>query len=141
MSGTGINILDALAAKLKHLSARQTMVSANIANADTPGYRAREIADPDFAAMVGATSRGGAAEIAVPRVAVSSGLRALGAAAAPEGNVRSGAPGYEVKESGNSVILEEELMRLAQIQMDYAEMTNLYRKQAGLLKIAIGRGE
>lgn len=141
MAGSGISILDAIGAKLKHLSVRQEVVAANIAHANTPGYRARDVSTPDFAGLVGETRKAGKAEIGVPRVAVSATMTALGAKPVKAGEVRRGDNGYEVKESGNTVILEEELMKMAQVQMDYAAMTNLYRKQAGLLKIALGRGQ
>jgi flagellar basal-body rod protein FlgB len=141
MAGTGISILDAIGAKLKHLAVRQQVIAANIAHANTPGYRARDVAAPDFSSMLGTTSKAGGAEIAVPRVQVSASLTRLGASPARLGEVRSGGPGYEVKESGNSVILEEELMKQAEVQIDYAAMTNLYRKQVSMLKIALGRGQ
>lgn len=141
MAGSGISILDAIGAKLKHLSVRQQVIAGNIAHANTPGYRARDVKAPDFSVMLGETTKAGRAEIAVPRVLVSASLTRLGAAPADTGDVTRGETGYEVKESGNTVILEEELMKQAQVQIDYAAMTNLYRKQAGLLKIALGRGQ
>lgn len=141
MAGSGISILDAIGAKLKHLSVRQQVIAQNVANASTPGYRARDVKDPDFSAMLGETSAAGKAEIGVPRVAVTASMTRLGASPAKIGEVRSGDTSYEVKESGNTVILEEELMRQAQVQMDYAAMTNLYKKQVGMLKLALGRGQ
>lgn len=141
MAGSGISILDAISAKLKHLSVRQQVVSQNIANADTPGFRARDVKTPDFSAILGETTLAGKAEIGVPRVAASASMARLGASPARIGEIERGDTAYEVKESGNTVILEEELMKMAQIQMDYAALTNLYRKQAGLLKIALGRGQ
>lgn len=141
MAGSGISILDAIGAKLKHLSVRQEVVAANIAHANTPGYKVRDVKTPDFSGLIGATSKAGKAEIGVPRVAVSDTMTALGANPRKIGEIRRGDTSYEVKESGNNVILEEELMKMAQVQMDYAAMTNLYRKQAGLLKIALGQGQ
>jgi len=141
MAGTGISILDAIGAKLKHLSVRQEVVAANIAHANTPGYKARDVGAPDFSALLGETSKAGKAEIGVPRVRVSDSMTQLGAGPTKVGEIRRGGTSYEVKESGNNVVLEEELMKMAQLQMDYAAMTNLYRKQTGLLKIALGRGQ
>lgn len=46
----------------------------------------------------------------------------------------------EIKPDGNSVTLEDQLLKLGKIQADFATMTNLYRKQQGLLKAALGRG-
>jgi flagellar basal-body rod protein FlgB len=47
---------------------------------------------------------------------------------------------FETKPNGNNVSLEEQLGELANVQMEYAEMTNLYRKQLGLFRIALGKG-
>ena len=139
MAGSGISILDAIGAKLRHLSVRQQVIAENIANANTPGYRARDVKTPDFSHILGEVSSAGKAEVGVPRVAISASMTRLGASPARIGEVRHGGIGYEVKQSGNSVILEDELMRQASVQMDYAALTNLYRKQAGMLKLALGR--
>ena len=47
-----LNLASALAA---HASARQEVLAENVAHADTPGYRARDVAD--FAAIVHDTPR------------------------------------------------------------------------------------
>lgn len=47
------------------------------------------------------------------------------------------APFDQVAPDGNAVDLESELMTVAQNQMDYGLMTELYRKQVGLLKTAL----
>jgi flagellar basal-body rod protein FlgB len=46
----------------------------------------------------------------------------------------------ETKPDGNNVTLEDQLLTLGQVQADFAAMTNLYRKQMGLMKTALGRG-
>jgi flagellar basal-body rod protein FlgB len=37
-------------------------------------------------------------------------------------------------------VLEEQMMKAAQTQMDYQAVTGLYAKSVGLIKIALGRG-
>ncbi|MEO0501260.1 MAG: flagellar biosynthesis protein FlgB [Pseudomonadota bacterium] len=131
-----LSLMAALGERMRWLSARQGVVAANIASADLPGYRARDIAAPDFAAMVGnAAGRGG-----TPDVHMSESLARLrGGAQGLQGGADLRGTGI-VKPNGNDVGLEAELLTLAEIQMDYAAMTNLYRKQTGLLKLALGRG-
>ena len=136
--GTNIPIIAAIAAKLKHLGARQQVISQNIANADTPGYRAKDLDTPDFGALVDKAS--GKPMVGRPHVEASARMRALGASAPPPAGIRNRADTFETKPLGNDVILEDELMKLADVQMEYAALTNLYRKQSGLLKLAIGRG-
>lgn len=130
-----VPLINALAAKLKHLAARQQVIAQNIANADTPGYRARDAAAPDFAAMVAGVAparRQGVVMVSAPRVA--------GPTAMTSGQqLRREAPD-EVTPDGNDVSLETELLKLSEVQMDYAATTSLYAKQMMLMKIALGRG-
>ena len=48
--------------------------------------------------------------------------------------------GFETRPAGNAVNLEEEMMKSASNQMDYAAVTSLYSKSLHLLKTAIGKG-
>ena len=43
--------------RMRFLEARQKVLSENVANAETPGYRARDLRQPDFADMVGGGAR------------------------------------------------------------------------------------
>jgi len=52
----------------------------------------------------------------------------------------NGKVGFETKPAGNAVSLEEEMMKSANNQMDYAAVTSLYSKSLHLLKTAIGKG-
>ncbi|HEY4162188.1 MAG TPA: flagellar basal body rod protein FlgB, partial [Dongiaceae bacterium] len=47
---------------------------------------------------------------------------------------------YETAPAGNSVVLEEQMMKLSQSQADYNTVVNLYTKHVEMLKTAIGRG-
>jgi flagellar basal-body rod protein FlgB len=130
-------IVQGITSAMRHLSERQRIVAENIANSETPGYKARTVAAPDFGAMLNIGS--GRAAVARPTVAITSGMAALGArppragGAIPDRNVS------ETKPDGNNVTLEEQLLQMGQVQADFATLTNLYRKQMGLLKTAIGK--
>ncbi len=122
-----MTLMTALTERMRWLGARQGAVAQNIASADLPGYRAKDIGAPDFARMVGGE----------PRVRVSARMQALGGTSSAVAEARGTG---EIKPNGNDVSLENELLTMAEIQMDYAAMTNLYRKQVGLFKLALGRG-
>ena len=47
--------------------------------------------------------------------------------------------GFETKPSGNAVVLEEEMMKVAQTQMDHQTVTSLYARGLAMLKTAIGK--
>jgi flagellar basal-body rod protein FlgB len=126
---------------MRHLSERQRVVSQNIANSETPGYKAREVDAPDFSDLLAQTDAGrSSARVVRPRISLSSGMAALGAHEPASGNVRLDKEFSEVKPDGNNVTLEDQLLKMGQIQTDFATMTNLYRKQMSLMKTALGRG-
>ena len=43
--------------------------------------------------------------------------------------------------AGNAVVLEEQMMKVADTQIDYELTTSLYRKNIGFIKLALGRNK
>ncbi|WP_380873996.1 flagellar basal body rod protein FlgB [Sphingomonas sp. DBB INV C78] len=134
-------LLTGIGLSMKHLSERQRVISENIANSETPRFKAREVKAPDFSALLAAQgTAAGAPRVARPRIQITSGMVALGASPPQAGgNVVMDKDTSETKPDGNNVTLEEQLLKMGEVQADFAAMTNLYRKQIGLLKAAIGR--
>ena len=130
-------LLGGIGQQMKHLAERQRVIAQNLANADTPGYKAREVEGPDFGALVDA---GGPRKIARPRVEITGGMAALGARAPAGGRVVLDRDVAETKPDGNNVTLEEQLLKMGRIQADFTALTNLYRKQMSLMKTAVGQG-
>lgn len=130
-------LLAGIGAQMKHLAERQRVVAQNVANSDTPGYKAREVAAPDFSALIGAQ---GGARVARPRVQITGGMAALGARPPVAGHILLDRDVSETKPDGNNVTLEDQLLKVGQIQADFAAMTNLYRKQQALMRTALGKG-
>ncbi|MEQ8326990.1 MAG: flagellar basal body protein [Parvibaculum sp.] len=134
-------IIDMMKQRLHWLTARQQVLAQNVANADTPGYEAKDLKELDFGAMV---KRSGPVLAAVATQAghigspVSAGGRVVRAGHATGGEVVS-RPDFETSPSGNSVVLEEQMIKVAETQMDYQTVTGLYSKSLGLIKIALGR--
>lgn len=126
---------------MRHLSERQRIVAQNIANSETPGYKGREVDAPDFSELLARTGNArSSAKVAKPRIALTSTMTALGAREPESGRVRLDKDFTEVKPDGNNVTLEDQLLKMGQIQTDFTTMTNLYRKQMSLMKTALGRG-
>jgi flagellar basal-body rod protein FlgB len=46
---------------------------------------------------------------------------------------------WEVSPSSNGVVVEEQMMKSAEAGTDYQLMTNLYRKNLGMIRTALGR--
>lgn len=131
-------LVGGVADAMRHLSERQRLIAGNIANSETPGYRAQEMDAPDFGALVDATTR--RPGIARPAVTVSPGMQALGASAPRPTRQYDDRNVSEVKPDGNTVTLEDQLLKMGQVQADFAAMTAIYRKSMALMRTAAGRG-
>lgn len=126
--------------EMKHLAERQRVIAQNIANSETPGFKAREVEAPDFGALLSQTGGGSGVRIGKPSVTLTSGMAALGARAPIANHIVLDKNISETKPDGNNVTLEDQLLKMGQLQADFTAMTNLYRKQQSLLKSALGRG-
>ena len=47
--------------------------------------------------------------------------------------------GFEIRPAGNAVSLEDEMMKVANNQMDFQAVSALYTKSLCLIKIAVGK--
>lgn len=138
MDSNKIPILAALGDRMRWLTGNQRMLAQNVANADTPGYRSQALAPQDFRALVEASpAQAGstAAPVALARThqghLTKSGTAPGDTTRASDAEVTQSAP------DGNAVDLEDEMLKVAQNQMDYGLMVELYRKQTGMLRTAL----
>jgi flagellar basal-body rod protein FlgB len=124
-------IFSLLGKRMEWLGQRQKVLAQNIANADTPDYVPQDLKAQDFRRMVERqylptlkpeATRAGHIQ--------SSSLRADNRSVEQKDR-------YETSPSGNAVILEEQLINVAQTQNDFNAITNLYRKQVAMLKMAL----
>lgn len=135
-------LFDGMGRAMKSMAERQRVIAENVANSETPGYKARTVEAPDFSSLVdGQLGLSGTPHVVRPHVELSGSMTALGARA-PQARGRIVLDGNtsETKPDGNNVTLEDQLLSLGQVQQDYAAMTNLYRKQMALMKTAVGKG-
>ena len=125
-----IPLFSMITRQMDWLTTRQNVLAQNIANADTPNYKAKDLAPLDFAAM--ARAAGGGLNL---RTTSGNHIKAANSAAsnALSGKDSSASP------SGNAVVLEDELMKITETQADYELITRLYRKHVGMLRTALGR--
>lgn len=49
---SSFSLLNGIGQSMKHLSERQRVISENIANGETPGFKARAVSAPDFSSLV-----------------------------------------------------------------------------------------
>ncbi len=138
MGDAKLGLFNAFEAQLRQLSQRQKVIAENIANSDTPGYRAREMETAGFAREL-ARATDGHAPVSMPQIEMPAAFARLGSRAAANGHSVIDKNVLETKPNGNTVSLEEQLAKQADVQMDYATITNLYRKQMGLIRLALGK--
>ena len=129
---TDIPVLSVLRTRMQWHQERQRVLSENVANADTPGFRPKELVEPDTAVSRFSSSAKAGLTLTDPAHIPLSASSSAG-----EETKKND---YETRPSGNAVSLEDEMMKVAQNQMDYQAVTSLYTKSLGLLKTAIGHG-
>lgn len=129
-----IPVLAALTRRMTWLSARQKTIAQNIANADTPGYRPYDLKVPTFRSLL--PGRNGEPRLAL--VTSASG-HLQGRSQDSQIKAEKTRQPADVEASGNAVVLEEQVAKLADTQLEYAAAANLYRKHVGLLQSALGR--
>ncbi len=125
-----IPLVGMLKQRMNWHEARQNVLAQNVANADTPNYRARDLKEPVFSQMV----KGAAGGVQM----AATNPRHIGANGA-SGSEPERAKSYEITPQGNAVVLEEEVMRVSQNVSDYQMVSQLYSRGLGMLKTAISR--
>lgn len=130
-----LNVFQAVARRMSWLGRRQAVLSQNIANADTPGYRPLDMKGGPFAKLM--ADKLTAVRPAATHAAHMSGPGGGGSRPLKTEDQRDT---FEVKPSGNAVVLEEQLIKVADTQMNHQAMSNLYRKHLRLFQIAVGGG-
>lgn len=112
----------------KHAAARQAVVAQNMANADTPGYQARDI--QPFKDLY--QKDGGAGTMRATR-AGHHGSSLTSAGIAP------GLSTAEVSPNGNSVSIEEEMLKAVDIKRQHDRSVAIYKSAMTVLRATISR--
>lgn len=134
MDFSNLGLFKLITRRIDWLSQRQEVLAGNIANADTPGYRPLDL-NPfsDHLSRAGGPSRG--------MVTTHAGhLRPDTAHAVQDSGTDRIDDVYEASPTGNEVVLEQQLIRVAETAMQHQLALNLYRKHAGMIRAALGRG-
>lgn len=136
MTTANIGLFTALGAKMDFVNQRQAVISQNIANASTPGYIARDLTGGDFRAMVDSLNLDRNSTQSPVATHASHSTQA-GGVDVDNGDVRNQRTAYEVTPSGNAVVIEEQMIKASENVMDYNIVTNLIRRNVGMMRLAI----
>lgn len=124
-----LNVLSLASAMAAHAGARQAVIARNMANSDTPGYRAQDIAP--FAEVAAAT-------------AAETGLRAtrpghLGGGAGQVGHWATFAAESAPDPNGNTVSIEREMLNAVEVKRQHDQALAIYRSALGILRAGLGK--
>jgi flagellar basal-body rod protein FlgB len=132
---TNITVFSLMKARLQMLGGRQKVIAENVANVSTPGFVPRDVDQDSFATalqrMAGRASGPGHTAMVATQ---ARHMAPQGGASASFNMAR--APDSETTLDGNSVVVEEQMMKIAETRMDFETMVGLYQKSLGLLRLA-----
>jgi len=129
-----IPLFGLLKGRLNYLGERQKLISQNVANADTPGYMAKDLKPFTFSeAMKVQRAPGGVSTVRTDAAHLSGTAR-------PAPTWRSNqAPDSETTLDGNSVVLEEQMLKMSESKMGYDAAVGFYQKSLSLIRTAARR--
>ncbi|MCC3860825.1 flagellar basal body rod protein FlgB [Emcibacteraceae bacterium Y4] len=111
-----------------------------MANANTPGYIAQDLEEVSFEQHLNRTNETESGQRKT--VMKTSDPRHLNASGASSSGfeIRQTTSDYMISTpDGNTVDLERELSKMAEVQMEYTLASNLYKKHIGMIKMSLGR--
>ena len=122
-----LKVLQTSFAMARHAGTRQAITAANMANADTPNYRAQSIA---------------------PFSETFDGMQSAGLRATRTNHLQADTAGpnaqitfsdAESSPNGNTVSLEQEMINSVEIQREHNRALAIYKHSLDVLRLSIGR--
>lgn len=123
------DVLGVIKKRMAWLNQRQAVLAENVANSDTPGYKARDLAAPSFQETLKKVGNVGLNTTKSNHIVPAS----MAGVNARTVKVDTG----EGRINGNTVDLEQEMLKVSQTGIEYQQMTMFYKKIAGLFHIAL----
>ena len=122
-----LNITRMAAALADHAASRMDQVARNVAQADTPGYKAMDL--PDFAQVYDAGPQG-----------TMRATRAGHITSAPSTTQAIAQPAAgEAQPNGNTVSLEREMVKSASVRQEHDMALAVYSHARDILRASLGR--
>lgn len=123
---TGISFFNLASQRLGWLAEGQRVVAENVANADTPGFKARKVSE--FEQMLEASSASG--------LKTTDARHISGSASPTAAKVSVDENTWGESLNGNTVVLEQQTIKANEIGESYQVAASLYRKGHDLLRLA-----
>ncbi len=127
-----MSLFAVLKKRMDYISNRQEVLADNIANADTPKYVAKDLKPFDFKDLMRRQA------MHVKPIGTDPNHIGVKAARIKEYAVDEPKP-YESTINKNQVVLEEQMTKMSESQVDHELTTQVYKKNMSLFKIALGK--
>jgi len=128
MSVTDLSLLNQIKGRMGWLDDRQRIIAQNVANSDTPGYGARDLKVPtDFAAAMKNDRN--------VRVMTTHAAH-IAPAGQPVRFDVSRTPDSETTLDGNSVVVEEQMLKMSESRAAYDAAIGFYQKSMSMIRLA-----
>lgn len=128
-----INVLATLRQTLGFHNARQRVIAENVANVNTPGFTPGDISQSQFERVLSGQARSAPGGMRVTDARHYTGGASAGSAAAYR---TEAAPDSETTVNGNSVVIEEQMVRANENRMKFETALSLYQKSLNMIRTA-----
>jgi len=136
---SGIDLFQVAGDRMRYLTERQTLIARNIANADTPGYKAQDLAPFTPVSASGGTAVAGVSPVLLAQTNPVH-LQLEPDAVESQPPVATEADYGGEKPSGNTVSVEEQMIRSADVSNAFAMASAVYAKSISIMKTAVDYG-
>jgi len=126
-------LMQMLSTQMRYMGQRQGVLAQNIANADTPQYRARDLKPLDFNKMA-------EAEAGRLQLRATSEKHLQGTLGKPgDFTVANDRNTFEISPTGNNVNLEEQMGKVSDTGAHFSSASSLLKKFTGMYRTALGQ--
>jgi flagellar basal-body rod protein FlgB len=136
MNTGDIPLLSMLRQRLGYLSDRQKVIAENVANADTPGYLARDVKPFRFDSHLADGGAGLKANSVQPAQTRPGHIAGKPMKPPPSPGRIVKAADSETTLDGNGVVLEDQMIKMTETRMQYDAAIGFYQKSMALLRMA-----
>jgi flagellar basal-body rod protein FlgB len=127
----GIPLFAMFKGRMGWLNARERVIAQNVANSDTPGYRPRDLKAQSFDQHL-RLIESGPKPVALARTQANH----IAQKNAPSPHRGGASPDSETTLDGNAVVVEEQMLKMAESRMAYDAAIGFYQKSLNMIRMA-----
>jgi len=125
-------VLGLIGDKISYLTQKQSVIAQNVANADTPGYKAKGL--EAFSSFLSREQSGD-----TKPMNVTNSKHIIPASLSGTNAKAKKIESFEVVPTGNSVDLEQQMMDVSETVVDYQTSLAVYQKFTAMFRTASGK--